>query len=349
MLYTPRGQHNRNKRTVIFMIEGGIGDHILATPMLRNARLKFPKDEWDIVVLAMFHEAYGDFAKPDSTGDDLIPYNSNIDVLFSTRYQSKFYVEWAKNADIVYRRNVYSLSPHRFGKIHLTEALCELHEVTYDNDTLDLALTDTEERQAKLFYDMSDKPIVVIQPFGGYDPLQHKKITSNKDWDDNNKWYGVIQALVNRGYEVVQLGAIGEYIFPNVTSFVGHASIRESFALIKYCDFFISVDTYAIHVAKAFKKPGIVLWGRTNPYRVGYTDHYNIYKLHSCPEIFCGRPENIFVDSSPNKPYFTPWECPNRKCMKEIGLKDVYKGIDVIQRHNNIDPITYEREKFIQE
>jgi len=340
MLYQLPGQHNKDKKVLIVIIEGSISDNLTATVMIRNLRKIHNSNEWYIVVLTDYPEIFGTINNQNT----ITCTNPNIDVVYKNKTPSDFYDVWAKNADKVLKRDIYTVSPHKLGKNHISKAWCVAYEAPYDNPMVDLYLTNEEESKAQAFYNMIDKPAIIIHPFADYSTINFESKSANKDWEIDY-WQYVIDVLVNKGYEIIQLGLASEYIFNNVTSLVGHTSLRECFALIKYCDFFISIDTYIIHVANAFNKYGIVLWGRTNPFRVGYAYHFNIFKLTSCPELFCGRPENALLDCSPHKKNFMPWKCLTRNCMKAISPPDVFNCVECLRNYLNINPVTYERVK----
>lgn len=344
MLYESKGQHKKNKKVAIVMIEGGIGDTLLATPLIRGLRKKHPPEEWYLVLVAMYHEIFGYVDPQFNDGDHLISTNPNIDVLFSMRMNSNLYVNWARNANIIYRQNPYIGSPQRFGPLHMAEIWCKIHEVEMDELKLDYHITEQEEEQAKSLYSMIDNPAVIIHPFGAHNPINKSKKTTNKDWEDV-RWYQIVHWLINKGYDVIQVGAEGEPTFDGVFSLIGHVDIRETIAILKYADFFICIDSFILHAAKALEKIGVVLWGASNPYRLGYVENYNVFKLHSCPEIFCGRPETTLMDGQVIPPtHFLPWNCEGRNCMKAINVADIIKGVGYIEKLLSLDPTTYIRE-----
>jgi ADP-heptose:LPS heptosyltransferase len=345
MIIERRGKEDRTKRVLVVILEGGIGDHLLATPMIRGLRAKYPMNEWTIVLLAMFHEVFG-YQDPEyNDADHFICMNPNIDHLYSMRMPSNFYSEWARNADAVLSRNPYHMSPHRLGAKHMAHSICDLYEVRFDQLRLDYYMTAIEDLQARKLFQTFDNPVVVVHPCSALDPVKKIKVGENKDWY-MDRWQGIVSWLVNKNYEVIQIGLKGEPILNNVFSMVGNTTVREVAGLVKYADFFISIDSLLVHFAKAFNRLGVVLWGRTNPYRVGYTEHSNLFKLHSCPELFCGRPEGQLFDISPDNPYFTPWQCPHRNCMESITVYDVSKAIENLEKLLRLNPATYIREDY---
>jgi ADP-heptose:LPS heptosyltransferase len=53
----------------------------------------------------------------------------------------------------------------------------------------------------------------------------------------------------------------------DVENYLGKLSLRDTVSVLAQCDGFISNDTGLYHVAAALKKPGIVLWKKTDPKR----------------------------------------------------------------------------------
>ena len=339
MFEEARGSHNKNKRVVVVMIENGIGDHLLATPLLRVLRNTYASETYTLVLIAMHYEIFG-YHDP-ITG--YIPTNPNVDILYSMQDPSDFYTKWARTADMIYRVNPYIMSPHRIGSQHLAESWCKAHGFEIDELKLDFIPTESETKQIEGLFSTFENPVVVIQPFGSYNPTDPIKAVTNKDWY-NDRWQFVIKWLANRGYDTIQVGKIGEHVFDSVFSLVGHANTRETILLMKYASFFVSIDSFTMHAAKVFGTLGVILWGSTNPFRAGYAENYNLYKLHSCPEIFCGRPEGVLFDGAFDTIQFTPWNCPHKNCMDAITVADVCKGIGHIENNIQIDPATYTRE-----
>ena len=101
------------------------------------------------------------------------------------------------------------------------------------------------------------------------------------------------------------------------------------------CKLFVSIDNFLPHLASSIKKPGVVLWSNVSPFvwswnlKYHSVPHFPVYNRHSCPEIFCWRP-NVFDSSS--GPQGKNWICQNSyNCMKSITVKQVLNKIEEVE------------------
>ncbi len=95
-----------------------------------------------------------------------------------------------------------------------------------------------------------------------------------------------------------------------IYSLVGKLSLKELASLIKNSCAIVSVDTGPMHIASAFQKPIVALFGPTSPERTGPWDgKFKIIKSSS----FCS-------------PCFKK-KCKEWKCMKEIKPEEVKKAL----------------------
>lgn len=114
------------------------------------------------------------------------------------------------------------------------------------------------------------KPVVLIFPFS-------KQLRNGKNNAKNYPfWKQVIAGLTEQGYEVVQVGIRGE---PELASIIrNNCSLDELKELIQQCYFWISVDSFAQHLANLVGKRGVVLWSMSDPKIFGYSTNINILK-----------------------------------------------------------------------
>ena len=87
-------------------------------------------------------------------------------------------------------------------------------------------------------------------------------------------WKELIAKL--KGKTIVQIGVEGEV--PLVKDFRKGLPLKDIENLIKDCDYWISVDNFLPHLAHYVGKPGIVLWGRSDPNIFGYQENINMLK-----------------------------------------------------------------------
>ncbi len=105
----------------------------------------------------------------------------------------------------------------------------------------------------------------IISPFSR--PLRNGK--------PNPKNYPYFKELIKLlPYHVIQVGVKGEEKLVKDCRF--NLSIKELEALIKECDLWISVDSFLPHLAHHVGKPGIVIWGKSDPLIFGYSENKNV-------------------------------------------------------------------------
>jgi ADP-heptose:LPS heptosyltransferase len=90
----------------------------------------------------------------------------------------------------------------------------------------------------------------------------------------NYPWWPELIAQLH--YPIVQVGVDGEQQL--VDDFRKNLSLAELKNLILECDTWISVDSFFQHYAWDVGKPGIVLWGQSNPEIFGHPENINLLK-----------------------------------------------------------------------
>jgi len=85
--------------------------------------------------------------------------------------------------------------------------------------------------------------------------------------------------------------------------------------LLAECETFIAVDSSLQHFSNCggVRKPGVVIWGATDPTNFGYPFNYNI--TNECPlkNQHCSRP--YFQHTSDVVGKGQVWNCPSRECI----------------------------------
>jgi len=300
---------------IVFFSEGGMGDHLLHTPAVRGLKKKYGAK----VTIVAFYE-------------DMWKNNPNINDLWPMQKPAGVYEKRVKNADLVFRPNLYLSSPNTRLKKHVKEYICDLVGVEYDNQPLDFVLTEQEEITAKAYVESFDKPVILIQTQAGTPPVleegKFKQVTSNKDWF-KDRWEKVVSELSSE-YFFIQVGLPNEEPIKEALSLLGQTSVRDAAALIKYVKTFIVADSYLAHISNAFQKKGIVLFGRSRVGAWGHNHNINLYKQSNCPDQPCGRPKGQWSDHEFKNGKLIPWKCPDRKCMKMITASDVVGAVQEI-------------------
>jgi ADP-heptose:LPS heptosyltransferase len=87
-------------------------------------------------------------------------------------------------------------------------------------------------------------------------------------------WNELIQELT-KTYEVIQVGIEGEQAL--VSDFRKNLSLEKLKHLIESCDTWVSVDSFFQHYCWDIGKPGVVLFGQSDPAIFGHTENINLY------------------------------------------------------------------------
>lgn len=92
-------------------------------------------------------------------------------------------------------------------------------------------------------------------------------------------WQEVIDGLVQRGYAVIQVGRGDETLFNNIQGMLFDKSLKElRTAIREVADTWASVDNFFPHLCNLERKPGVVIWGRSDPRIFGYKTNKNLVK-----------------------------------------------------------------------
>ena len=111
-------------------------------------------------------------------------------------------------------------------------------------------------------------------------------------------WQKLIDLLKENDFFITQIGIKNEKRFKNVDFYYFDKKLIELEELIKANDTWISVDNFFQHLNNAkIKKPGFVLYSRSDPRLFGYDHNHNLLRnikflradqygvWHNCPAI----------------------------------------------------------------
>ena len=298
---------------IVFIVGGGIGKNIMATTVVRNLKKQYPDKR--IVVMCSF--------------PDVFMHNPNVYRVFNFMNPLYFYEDFVLRS----KSRVINLEPYYhydylYEKKHLAEVWCEMVGTGFDNIKPDIHLLPTEMDIARNFAAKIDKPIMLIQPFGGKNPV-------NKDPNEVNK---AMREMFRRN---ISTKSVKETVtkmkddyhillakFPNQPEIEGAQSLtiplRQLFALIPHANKLLLIDSFMQHAAAAFEKKAVVCWGGTSPEALGYKSHNNLTK-EVCDNPFCHRPNSFLFDRQPQG---ATWDCPyGVKCL-DYSADEMLKALD---------------------
>ena len=137
-----------------------------------------------------------------------------------------------------------------------------------------------------------------------------------KEWEFE-KWSQTLLRL--RPYlgdtQVVQIGSATDPVLAGVDiDLRGKTTLAESVALIRDSVLHLGVDSFSNHIAGAYQKPAVIVFGSTSPIGFGYPSASNIYSHVSCSPCY---KENPSMSRDPKGP------CDHHSCMKQITVDEV--------------------------
>lgn len=92
-------------------------------------------------------------------------------------------------------------------------------------------------------------------------------------------WSRLVQLLNQTGYDVIQIGVAGEERVEGVGQFIQNWPFDKLRTLVNDCATWIAVDNFFPHFCHAERlKPGIVLFGPSDPRIFGYDQNVNLLR-----------------------------------------------------------------------
>ena len=218
-------------RTIQVFRRNALGDVLLATPVLQKLREKYP--ESDITF---------------STGyPEILENNPYIDRLVKT-------LEPLSGYDLDIMLN-YELTPER----HIMDSYDENAGVKTQDRTPEVFVTDEERKiAAKLLRDVG---VDIWRPICGFHMESGWAV---RDWPFEKFLY-VAEQLQESGIQVLLLGTTANRVIRGAFDLRGRTSTRILAAVISKCTALLTVDSALMHIATAFRKPVVSLFGCTNP------------------------------------------------------------------------------------
>jgi ADP-heptose:LPS heptosyltransferase len=87
-------------------------------------------------------------------------------------------------------------------------------------------------------------------------------------------WKEVVSGL--NGEEIIQIGAGDEKAISNKVKLKKNLSFAEIEELVNKCRVWVSIDTFLPHMAHHLGKPGVVIFGQSDPNIFGYPENKNL-------------------------------------------------------------------------
>lgn len=115
--------------------------------------------------------------------------------------------------------------------------------------------------------------MILISPYS-------RKFTDHENAKNYPYWDEVTEKLTHLD-ELCQLGTEGEPRLRNVAQHYKNLHLKDVEHLILDCVTWVSVDTFLQHAANLMGKPGVVIFGKSDPNIFGYSQNINLLKDRS--------------------------------------------------------------------
>lgn len=324
-----------------------MGHVVLATPVTRALKKKFPTATVDLLVFPLAEEA----AKHNPYADHVLVYNQDQSQKNTVNLQKFIHLLQEKTYDLALSLNDDTISAMLIG---LSGAR---YRIGYENDSQTKFFTHTITAPAKILHQSerqleilkplglshqdshiefhvsanemtnlyhklalpSTKPIVVLCPFSSH---------LHKNWIAEN-WVTVINhlakkaqcILIGSNQELSAMQSMNAKTNNAALIAAGKLTLGESAALIKNAQLFITVDTGPMHIAQAFDTPVIALMGPTHSRVWGPRNRQDIViRSLRCPCAPCWQ---LYKN-------YHKIECLNHSCMTQITAAEVIKASESI-------------------
>lgn len=294
----------KTKLSMLFFVQGGAGDVLAHTPMIRYWRKKHPQDE--LVVLSTYAHLWEN--------------NPYVDTIIKLAEPDDIYSQYKDRLRFFKKHFIYD---HIFDvpglrSTTLPEFICHVYDAEYDGLPLDYFPSAKEIKIAKFFMSQFKKPVILLHLLGAIpsETAQPQKVHNLKDirFADLKP---VIEKYKDR-YDFVQIGLAGEPLIDGAIKGFG-MPMREAAAVVPQCRTFVFIESFFAHLASAVRKRGVTVFNNTNPDFFGYPSNINVSYANDCPNWPCNRPLGAIMDIQPG--YFDAltrarmlWTCPNQRC-----------------------------------
>lgn len=259
----------------VFYIDGGAGRVIAAIPALLKFKKLNPTVDMSVLIMGWDNLMWGIPELQDNT------YSVDTKGVFDNV---------VLDADEVITPEPYRLPAYFKQEISLVQAFDRIINNTTDHSDLGaptLSLSKNEIQVAKATLKQvreaqKKQKTIVIQPFGrGAKPLeQNNGVTTLVDDEEsrslNSESYLKLVKKLSTRYNIIFFGEPNFQLQQDTFSSKFTTDLRQWSALISESDYFVGVDSFGQHAARALNIPGTVIFGSTFPINTSYPDYFNI-------------------------------------------------------------------------
>lgn len=306
-------------KNIVFMIEGGVGKNLMATPVLKALKDEYPNST--IVVISPHIEVF-----------DRLPF---VDRAFKLGDNKYLYDDYIKKGSFI-NFNPYNTDWFRFRKksvIKIWYDILGLRPADYEprpimkfsQKELEIALNIFNNLNTN-FNKESNKKLIFTQYCGGnsakFVDANGNPVVRQDNLRNANKAISEIADALKDDFLFLAMKRPEEEASktPNIITLVEDVHYRIWGAIMNLCDGYLGIDSLGMHMAAAFDKPSFVLWGPTCKDNFGYhfkTKHYT--GVCEANDLYCNK--GIARDLN-----VLPCPCDN-SCMNSLNIEAIKREI----------------------
>ncbi len=207
--------------------------------------------------------------------------------------------------------NIYYSEPYKsnfqFGKQHLIESYCELHNVKFDKSMKPKIYTEQHKDTVDKWLKEKEITKYILIQFSGGQPRMGFNVSNQYTNINPNRNYQpfLAQQVINYLKEEYKDTTIIDCTLPNEPSYINAIKCdlhwSEVHEMLKGANGFISIDSCLNHFSASANKHGVVIWGSTKWTQFGYAHNKNL-QFHMTDKWN----DEKFIDSDPRNNMVEP-------------------------------------------
>jgi len=207
--------------------------------------------------------------------------------------------------------NIYYSEPYKsnfqFGKQHLIESYCELHNVKFDKSMKPKIYTEQHKDTVDKWLKEKEITKYILIQFSGGQPRMGFNVSNQYTNINPNRNYQpfLAQQVINYLKEEYKDTTIIDCTLPNEPSYLNTVKCdlhwSEIHEMLKGSLGFVSIDSCLQHLSASANKHGVVIWGSTKWTQFGYAHNKNL-QFHMTDKWN----DEKFIDSDPRNNMVEP-------------------------------------------
>lgn len=232
-----------------------------------------------------------------------LSYVFDVDLLIPIKYQDVFLnLPFIKNFfflenDLPDKKwsRIFDISDYEFNYEHISQPSVDKTKISLFGECLGvkpesnnpiIVLTDEEKNKIAVFFSENNIKSKKTMLFAV------RSSNKERDWP-MEKWKELIRKLSALNFNLIVVDSELNWEQENVIFFNGH-TLREVFSLVWFSDIVVTEDSSLLHIAGAFNKKTIALFGPTDPsMRCVYPNSFSICCKLPCSPCWYDRCKNI--------------------------------------------------------